>query len=125
MSNPSKRKGTAWETKIVDYLKDNGWDARRKPQTGTADEGDISIEEIDWLVIEAKAAKSHELAAWVDEANVEAENAHARIGVVWAKRRGRTSAGGGYVVMDGDSFAEIVATLVGLYEALEEVDDAR
>ena len=120
MSNPSKRKGTAWETKIVDYLKDNGWDARRKPQTGTADEGDISIEELPWLVIEAKAAKDYNLASWVAEANVEAENAHARVGVVWAKRRGKTAAGDGYVVMDGDSFTEIVATLIGLYEALGE-----
>lgn len=122
MANPSKKKGTAWETAVVDFLSHQGWDARRKVQAGRLDEGDISIEELPWLVIEAKASKSYDLADWVEQANSEADNAGGRVGVVWAKRKGKVSPGDAYVILDGDSFSELIATVIGLHEALAELD---
>lgn len=103
MSNPSKRKGTSWESTIVDYLKTRGWlHAERRALAGNQDRGDIAG--IPGVVIEAKNANRTELGSWLDEAKTETRNDHADLGVVWFKRRGRTSAGDGYVLMDGATF---------------------
>jgi hypothetical protein len=82
MSNPNKRKGTSWESSIVDTLRANGW-------------SDLN-------------ARAIVLGAWLDEANVERDNDHADLGVVWFKRRGKVDAGAGYVLMDGRTFARLL-----------------
>lgn len=103
----SKRKGTAWESKIVDYLRDLGWvHAERRTLSGANDRGDIAG--LPGVVIEAKSAARVELAAWQDEATREAGNAGASVGVVWFKRRGNTSPGSGFVLMTGDQFADLL-----------------
>ena len=112
MSHPSKIKGRAWESAIVDYLRPSFPTAERRALAGAADLGDITGISPQ-LVIEAKNAARIELAAWLDEATAEAANARADIGVVWAKRRGRSSPGAGYVVMDGATFAAILRALRG------------
>ena len=105
----SKRKGTAWETAVVEYLRANGVPhAERRATGGAKDRGDIAG--VPGVVVEAKAAARVELAAWVDEAEVERLNDRADLAVVWHKRRGRSSAGDGYVTMTG-------ATLVLLLRA--------
>lgn len=99
----SKQRGTAWESKVVEYLRERGWPhAERRALSGKNDRGDIAG--VVGCCIEAKSAQRLELAAWLDEAEVERQNDHADLGVVWFKRRGHTSAGKGYVLMDGDSF---------------------
>lgn len=104
----SRRKGTAWETRGVAYLRERGWPyAERRALHGNHDRGDVAG--IPGLVVEFKAAKRHELAAWVDEANTEAINARADLGVAWVKRRGRSSPGDGFVVMDGETFTFLLA----------------
>jgi hypothetical protein len=98
-----KAKGTRWESRIVDYLRERGWPhAERRTLNGSKDQGDISG--IIGVVIEAKDQARHSLAEWLDEANVERDNASADLGVVWAHRRGKSSPRDGYVVMDGDTF---------------------
>lgn len=59
MSNPSKKKGTAAESKIVKYLRDNGLDAERLALHGAKDEGDIRvwIKDCTDIRIEVKAGK--------------------------------------------------------------------
>lgn len=105
--NPSRRKGTAWESTVVDYLKSFGWKhAERRALNGNLDRGDIAG--LPGVVIEAKNAKTIALAAWLDEANTEAANDGADLGVVWFKRRGHIDAGKGYVVMDGRTFAQLL-----------------
>lgn len=95
-----KAKGTKWESRIVDYLRANGYPhAERRTLNGTADRGDINA--APGLVIEAKNQARHSFAEWLDEANAEAFNARADVGLVWAHRRGKASAGDGFVVMDG------------------------
>ena len=122
MTNPSKAKGTAWETAVVKYIRDIGLHAKRRPLTGHLDEGDIEVEGIPWLTIEAKAGKKMDLAGWITEANIEALNAHCSVGAVWAKRRGKTSPADGYVILDGESFMEILSTITGLHETLFEAE---
>ncbi len=103
-----RAKGTAWETAIVTWLREQGWPhAERRALAGANDCGDIAG--VYHVVIEAKSAARVELAAWLDEALQEKDNAGADLGVVWFKRRGRTSPGAGFVLMDGETFAYMLA----------------
>lgn len=75
MSNPSKRKGTKWETDIREYALDLGLDITRLSTNGASDIGDLALRTIGkHYVIEAKAARSIDLAGWVTEAAIEADN---------------------------------------------------
>lgn len=104
----SKRKGTSWESAIVDFLRERGVPyAERRALAGTQDRGDIAG--IPGVVIEAKSAARHEPAKWIDEAEAERVNDGAAVGVVWFKRRGKTSPGAGFVLMTGE---QLVALLV-------------
>lgn len=104
----SKRKGTAWESQIVDHLRTHGAPhAERRTLAGAKDRGDIAG--IPGVVIEAKSCARFEPAAWLDEAAKERANDQAAIGVVWTKRRGKTSPGAGFVLMDGDTFLALLA----------------
>ena len=100
-----KQKGTRHESAIVAFLRAHGFTyADRVPLSGNRDRGDVTVGPGS-PVIEAKNQNRHSLAEWLDEANVEAHNAGAPFGVVWAKRRGKGSPGDAYVVMDGNTFA--------------------
>lgn len=103
----SKRKGTAWESAVVDYLRTHGAPhAERRALNGTKDRGDIAG--VPGVVIEAKSAARVELAAWLDEAEQERDNDKANIGVVWFKRRGRTNPGAAFVLMSGDTLVQLL-----------------
>lgn len=107
MSNPSKQKGTAGETAIVDYLRGQGFNAcERRALSGNTDKGDIAG--IHDTVIEAKKANKIELSAWLGELAVEMRNANARFGAVWAWRRGKSNPADWYVVMPGHVFADLL-----------------
>ncbi len=104
----SKRKGTAWESAIVDYLRGVGAvHAERRALNGAKDRGDVAG--IPSVVIEAKSAARVELAAWLDEAEAERDNDGANIGVVWFKRRGKTNPRQGFVLMDGATLVHLLA----------------
>jgi len=103
MVNPSKAKGTGWESAIVTCMVRAGWpDVERRALQGILDRGDIAGGP--GVVIEAKNARQVCLAGWLDEANAEADNANADVGAVWFKRRGKTNPLDGYVLMDGATF---------------------
>jgi len=103
----SRAAGTRWETAIVGWLRVNGRPhVERRAMNGNHDRGDITG--IPGLVIEAKNARRVELAQWVDEALAERVNADADLAVVWVKRRGKTSPGDAFVVMDGDTFMRLL-----------------
>lgn len=108
----SKRKGTAAESQVVYYLQSFGYKhAERRALQGALDRGDIAG--IPGLVIEVKDHARMDLAAWIDEAEVEKANDQAEVGVVWHKRRGRGSPGDWYVSMTGRQFIEFLAHLYG------------
>jgi hypothetical protein len=102
-----RRKGTTWESTIVDYLRDNGFPhTERRVAGSTKDRGDIAG--IPGVVIEAKNAARIDLHTWIVEAETERVNDGAAFGVVWAKRKGKTSAADGYIVMTGEQFAQLL-----------------
>lgn len=109
MANRSKAKGTAAESAVVGYLREKGWPAaERRALSGNLDKGDVAG--IPGVVVEVKDCKSLTFGPWLAEAETERVNAGADVGVVWAKRRGKTDPGQWFVVMDG-------ATLTGLLKA--------
>lgn len=84
----SRAKGTAFETAIVDYLRDHGAPhAERRALGGAKDRGDIAG--TPGFVWEAKNAKRIELATWVDEMLAECANDGSRLGAVIIKRSGK------------------------------------
>lgn len=104
----SRRKGTGWESAIVDYLKKNGVvHAERRALNGAKDRGDIAG--IVGVVIEAKAEKAITLAAYVKETEAERLNDNARHGVAWIKRVGKSSPADAYVLMTGEGLMRLLA----------------
>lgn len=86
MANPSKQRGTAFETACVEYLRAHGFpEAERRTQHGNKDRGDVSG--VCSVAIELKACREITLASFIDEAIVEQANAGASSHLVVAKRR--------------------------------------
>lgn len=104
----NKAKGTRFESNIVNFLREHSFTfADRVPLSGAKDRGDVTVGPGS-PVIESKNQARHSLSEWLDEAQEEAANARAPFGVVWFKRRGKASAGDGFVLMDGHSFAMLL-----------------
>ncbi len=94
----SKQKGTAFETAVVRYLRDHGFPyAERAPLAGNKDRGDITG--TPGLVWECKNAKEIRLAQWIEETQVEADNANADHGILVVKRPRHGDPGDAYAVL--------------------------
>lgn len=115
MANPSKQRGTAWESAVVTWLRANGFPyAERRTLAGANDKGDVSG--VPGVVLECKATKSITLSTFVDELLVEMANADAdahpsvpaHVGAVVIKRRGTTDVGRAYAVMPMDVFVRLI-----------------
>lgn len=97
MSNPSKKKGTAAETKVVKYLNELGIDAKRKALTGNKDEGDIefSTKLGNSIILEVKTGKMTanynraKLIEWLRQTRIEQENSGATAAYLVIVRYGR------------------------------------
>lgn len=114
MTNPSKAKGTSWETAIVEWLKGRGRKARRLALAGMQDQGDVET----WspnghhvYVVEAKNARQVRLTEWWAQAEQEAKNYDAAheplfppIPVLWIHRTGKASPGEGFIIMKAADF---------------------
>jgi len=73
MTNKSKAKGTAFESRLVSYLNAQGFPlAERRALSGALDKGDVSGVP---FVIEAKSCRALDLSGWCDEAAKEAKTA--------------------------------------------------
>lgn len=85
MANRSKRKGTAFESAVVEYLRTHGWRyAERRALSGALDKGDVTG--TPGLVFECKAEKQFDLAGAVGEAMAEKSNADADFAAAILKR---------------------------------------
>lgn len=91
--NPSKRKGTAGETAVTRYCRDNGFSkAERRALHGTLDRGDIKI--CDHWIAEVKTGKTAAEASWAQirrwwaETERERVNAGAPAAMLVVQRRG-------------------------------------
>ena len=106
MANPSKQKGTAWETAVVNWL-NNWWPhVERRTLTGSADKGDIAG--LVGVVIECKNHKTHQLAKWTDELNAEMANANADLGVLAIKRHGKAHPQDAYYLITGQTLIRLL-----------------
>jgi predicted lipoprotein len=106
MTNASKRKGTVWETQVVEFLKSHGFPyAERRALCGTSDKGDVSG--VPGVMLECKNEAKVTLGAYADEVKVQTANAGASIGVAVVKRRNRGPADA-YVVMTLEQFAAMI-----------------
>jgi Holliday junction resolvase len=110
------RAGRYYETEIMQYLREKGYDVEKLRLTGTEDEGDLLLRTGNRFVIEAKRTKSLDLAGWVKEAQVERLNymRHRNISelnapgfVVIHKARGK-GIGGSYVTTTLDEWADLL-----------------
>ena len=102
MANPSKQKGTRFETTVNRGLNAKGIPAERCALYGSNDVGDIrAVIGGKVFIIECKYCKRIELAKWFDETEREARNAGADIGLLVIHRAGCGPAkvGSNYVVM--------------------------
>lgn len=97
--NASKRKGTAAETAVVNYLRKSPSFSRaeRRALAGVNDKGDIAG--IEKVVLEVKNTKALALAEWMKELEVEVGCAEAEVGAVIAKKRGTTNVGDWYAIL--------------------------
>lgn len=90
-----KRKGTSFETQVVEYLREKtGGDIDRMPLHGTKDRGDVSGFRIrgQRVVLECKNRQRLELSQWLDEAEEERGNDDAEYAFVVFKRKGKGEA---------------------------------
>lgn len=87
MTTASKRKGSLYEREVAKYLVEQGFlDADRAFGAGRfLDRGDIKG--IPGVCLELKNCKTLAFGPWLEEVSAEQANAHARYGIVVAKRR--------------------------------------
>lgn len=107
------RKGTAFETLITHWLRVrlSSDYIERRAKSGANDKGDIAGVRTAMggrVVIEVKNHNRHELATWLDEAEIERGNDDAVVGVVMFKRRGTTNPAEQYVLMTAEAFARLL-----------------
>jgi hypothetical protein len=96
----AKAAGTRAETAVARYLAEHVDDRiERRTKTGAKDRGDISGLRVrsQRVVVEVKDVTRLALAEWVNEAQTEAGNDDAMVGLVIHKRRGTTNVGEWYV----------------------------
>ena len=109
----ARKKGTAAETAVVTHLRAAGFtQVERRALRGVADRGDIAG--IPGVVIEVKNCSRTELAAWVDEAEIEGDNDRAQVAAVWHKRRGRAAPADWFVTMTGAQFTFLLRGAMGM-----------
>jgi hypothetical protein len=120
----SKRKGTAWESAVVDWLRAHGHPyCERRALNGSRDRGDITG--IPNVVVEAKNTNRHDFAGAVDEARVEAANARVDIFVAVIKRKGKGDPGEAYAVTTLDVFNRLLLDdPVAIKVLADTIDDA-
>lgn len=119
MPNPSKKRGTDWESAVRAYLQEHhNPEARRNVQMGRADIGDL-----DGYFLHATECKDEQritLADYIAQANREAVNAGQPYGCAVVKRR-RAGVAAGYVVRDLATDVRLVNRLKDAEETLQAV----
>ena len=103
----SKAKGTAFETLIVNYLREFYPNVERRTLSGVHDKGDIAGTNKK-LIWECKDHKTLNFSGWLKESEIERGNANAEYGIVVAKRRGYGDAGSQYAVLTLEALVQLL-----------------
>jgi hypothetical protein len=104
MANPQKRKGSAFERLICDYLAER-MPCERIPAGASLDRGDL------WTQAAAIQCKNHRtlsLGAWLRDAMEQQANAGKRWHALVVKRKGTTDPAEQFVVMSLEQFRELL-----------------
>jgi hypothetical protein len=109
VSNPSKQKGTAFETAVVEFLKPHFPTVERRALHGNTDKGDIAG--IEGWTFELKNRKTLDVGGAVDEATLEAMNANTPYGVAIIKRPRRGDVAHAFAVMPLAQLVTIIHAL--------------
>ena len=106
MANPSKAKGTAWETACTNWAREHGFPhAERRALAGALDKGDLMIP---GLMIECKAEQRIDLPGYMREVRAQVANcAPGTLGFAWVKARGR-SVDESFIVLNPGAFFPLV-----------------
>jgi hypothetical protein len=107
--NPSKRKGTAAETAVVEYLRGHGFaHAERRALHGSLDQGDVTG--IPGICVEVKNCATYDLPGWMRETEAERWAAGADVGALVVKPRGvgATRVGEWWAVLTLDQLAYLL-----------------
>lgn len=114
-SRANKRKGTQWETDLVEYFRSKELISERLRLSGTYDEGDLwFLSKQIYFVVEAKNEKGFKPGPWMQEAVLERDNWKKRrknfgrvIPLVIAKRR-QSNVSKAFVIIQLDEFMELI-----------------
>ena len=105
MANSSKRKGSAFERLIADYLAER-MPCERIPAGATLDRGDLWTEA---AAIQCKNHRTLSLGAWLRDAMEQQQNAGKRLHALVVKRKGSAAPAEQFVVMSLEQFRELLA----------------
>lgn len=126
MSNPSKQKGTRWESARAEWWQGRGKDARRVALHGSGDQGDVHVMDTARgpVLEECKNAKRLAIPEWLRQADVERDNAGAWLCAVAYKLPGVGATDPGrhpWVLRscEADKLLSYVAELEGRVQRLE------
>lgn len=109
MSNPSKQKGTAFETATVEYLKSRGIACERRALHGNTDKGDIAG--VDGWTFELKNRRTLDIGGAVDEATLEAHNSGTPFYAAIVKRPRKGSPADAFAVMPLSLLVDLIFAL--------------
>ena len=104
--NRSKRIGTAFETKVVEYLRQWWPYAERRALHGVNDKGDVSG--LVGVCLEVKAHAIWKPSEWLRELDAEIVNAAADTGAVFAKVKGKAQAVDGVILLRPDVYVDLL-----------------
>ena len=110
MANPSKKKGTAFESAVAEYLRGTFPHVARLPLSGARDPGDLGG--VPHFAISCKNCKQMALAEWMDGAERAQGNTAQRHAAVIHKRV-RRGIGDAYVTMSLHDWAYLVDEAFG------------
>jgi hypothetical protein len=116
VSNPSKQKGTFFESLFAAYLVLRGEKAERRALHGNTDKGDISGIE-DWT-FELKNRKTLDIPGAIDEARIEAANAGTRWYAAIVKRPRKGDAAEAIAAMPASLLIDLIQELRRLNAAI-------
>jgi hypothetical protein len=95
MANPSKRKGSAFERLIADYLAER-IPCERIPAGATLDRGDLWLPD---MAIQVKCCRSLSLGAWLRDTVQQQANAKKPLHALVVKRKGVADPGEQFAIM--------------------------
>ena len=104
MANAQKRKGSAFERLIADYLAER-MPCERIPAGATLDRGDLWTEA---AAIQCKNCRTLSLGAWLRDAIEQQANAGKRLHALVVKRKGSQAPADQFVVMTLEQFRELL-----------------